>query len=222
MIVLILTVARMQMIEQPWGVVTYGAASVKAMPDLVRVRFKVIKLEQTPSEAFAAASDAVRTVRQALRDHGVADAAVERSRLDLKSAFDFANQRRFLGYQCQASFALESANLDDAQQLLVDLVGAGANEIEAVDFDVQAKPDLRAEARRQAVAAARRKAELYAEAAGVRIGAVLHIDDVDAEHPNNQLYRGHAYTGVASAEDLAPGHVVVSAAVMIGFSISQD
>jgi uncharacterized protein YggE len=168
MIVLVPTVARMQMIERPWGVVTYGAASVKAMPDLVRVRFKVIKLEQTPSEAFAAASDAVRTVRQALRDHGVADAAVERSRLDLKSAFDFANQRRFLGYQCQASFALESANLDDAQHLLVDLVGAGANEIEAVDFDVQAKPELRAEARRQAVAAARRKAELYAEAAGVR------------------------------------------------------
>jgi uncharacterized protein len=222
MIVLLLTVARMQMIERPWGVVTYGAASVKAMPDLVRVRFKVVKLEQTPSEAFAAASDAVRTVRQALREHGVADAAVERSRLDLKSSFDFANQRRFLGYQCQASFALESANLDDAQQLLVDLVGAGANEIEAVDFDVRAKPDLRAEARRQAVAAARRKAELYAEAAGVRIGAVLHIDDVDAEHPNSQLYRGHAYTGVASAEDLAPGHVVVSAAVMIGFSISQD
>jgi uncharacterized protein YggE len=222
MIVLVPTVARMQMIERPWGVVTYGAASVKAMPDLVRVRFKVIKLEQTPSEAFAAASDAVRTVRQALRDHGVADAAVERSRLDLKSAFDFANQRRFLGYQCQASFALESANLDDAQQLLVDLVGAGANEIEAVDFDVQAKPELRAEARRQAVAAARRKAELYAEAAGVRVGAVLHIDDVDTEQPGNQLYRGHAYTGVASAEDLAPGHVVVSAAVMIGFSISQD
>ena len=31
----------MQMIERPWGVAAYGAASVKAMPDLVRVRFKV-------------------------------------------------------------------------------------------------------------------------------------------------------------------------------------
>lgn len=211
----------MQMIERPWGVVTYGGASVKAMPDLVRIRFKVIRLEQTPSDAFTAASEAVRAVRQALREHGVADAAVDRSRLDLKSMWDYANQRRFLGYQCEASFAVESANLDDTQQLLIDLVGAGANEIEAVEFDVRAKPELRAEARRKAVAAARRKAELYADAAGVRVGAVLHIDDVDADNPGNQVYRGHSsYTGTASEEDLAPGHVVVSAAVMVGFAIN--
>jgi uncharacterized protein len=217
------TLAGMQMIERPWGVAAYGAASVKAMPDLVRIRFKVIKLEQTPSDAFNVASDAVRAVRQALREHGVADAAVDRSRLDLKSMWDYANQRRFLGYQCQASFAVESADLDDVQQLLVDLVAAGANEIEAVEFDVRAKPELRSQARRQAVAAARRKAELYAEAAGVRVGAVLHIDDVDTDHPGNQPYRGHgSYTGVASAEDLAPGHVVVSAAVILGLSISRD
>ncbi len=213
----------MQMIERPWGVVAFGAASVKAMPDLVRIRFQVVRLEQTPSESFAAASEAVHAVRQALRQHGVTDAAVERSRLDLKSVWDYGNQRRFLGYQCQASFAVESGDLDDVQQLLIDLVAAGANEIEAVDFDVRAKPELRAQARRQAVAAARRKAELYAEAAGVRVGAVLHIDDVDSDNPVNRLYRGHgSHTGEASAEDLAPGHVVVSASVILGLAISRD
>ena len=117
----------MQMIERPWGVVVYGAASVKAKPDLVRIRFKVIRLEQSPSESFQAASEAVRGVRQALRDHGVGDAAVENSRLDLKSAWEYGNQRRFLGYQCQASFAVESTNLDGVQPLLIALVAAGAN-----------------------------------------------------------------------------------------------
>jgi uncharacterized protein YggE len=162
-------------------------------------------------------------VRQALRGHGVADAAVDRSQLDLKSVWDYGNQRRFLGYRCQASFAVESTDLDDVQQLLIDLVAAGANEIEAVDFDVRAKPELRARARRDAVAAARRKADLYAEAAGVRVGAVLHIDDVDSDNPAHRLYRGHAPAqGEASAEDLAPGHVVVSAAVILGLAISRD
>jgi hypothetical protein len=33
-----------QMVERPWGVVAYGAANVKAMPDLVRVRFKVVRV----------------------------------------------------------------------------------------------------------------------------------------------------------------------------------
>jgi uncharacterized protein len=211
----------MQMIERPWGVVAYGAASVKAQPDLVRVRFRVTRMEQMPAEAFAAASDGVRTVRQALRQHEVPDAAVERSRLDLKSEWTYGNERKFLGYQCKASFVVEFGNLDDVQSLLVDLVAAGANEIEAVDFDVTTKGELRAQARRQAVAASRRKAELYAEAAGVTLGAVLHIDDVDPEQAGFERYRGHGSGGAAAPEDLAPGHVVVSAAVILGFSINN-
>lgn len=164
-----------------------------------------------------------RAVRQALRDHDVPDAAVDRSRLDLKSAWDgYGEDRRFLGYQCQASFSVESANLDDVQPLLVDLVSAGANEIDAVDFDVTAKAELRAQARAEAVKAARRKAELYADAAGVRLGAVVHIDDVDPEQVGYERYRGHGVGGAASGEDLAPGHVVVSAAVILGFAIAPN
>ncbi|GAA2076058.1 SIMPL domain-containing protein [Actinomadura alba] len=212
----------MQMVERPWGVAAYGAANAKAAPDLARVRFRVIRLEQTPSEAFASASDAVRDVRRTLRDHGVSDAAVERSQLGLTSSWEYGTPRKFLGYECKASFVVESGALDDVQSLLVDLVAAGANEIVAVDFDVAGKADLRAEARRRAVGAARRKAELYAEAAGVRLGAVLHIDDVDPEQVRFERYRGHGGGDEASPEDLAPGHVVVSAAVILGFSISRD
>ncbi|GAA4624469.1 SIMPL domain-containing protein [Actinoallomurus vinaceus] len=212
----------MQMVERPWGIATYGAASVKAMPDLVRARFKVIRVEQTPSKAFARASDAVRLVRRTLRNHQVPDAAVERSQLGLKSSWSYGNERKFLGYECQASFVVESGRLDDIQSLLVDLVDDGANEIQSVDFDVSAKGELRAEARRKAVGAARRKAELYAEAAGVRLGAVLHIDDVDPQQVGHERYRGHGGGGEASPQDLAPGHVVVSAAVILGFSINRD
>jgi len=193
------------------------------MPDLVRARFRVVRVEQTPSRSFQVASAAVHAVREAMRRHGIPDSAVERSRLDLKSSWNnYGSERKFVGYQCQASFAVESANLDDAQQLLVDVVAAGANEIEAVDFDVTGKGEMRAEARRQAVGAARRKADLYAEAAGVRLGPVVHIDDVDPENVGFERYRGHGAGGAASAQDLAPGHVVVSAAVIIGFSITHD
>jgi uncharacterized protein YggE len=61
---------------------------------------------------------------------------------------------------------VDSRELDGVQQLLVDVVAAGANEIQAMSFDVIDKPALRAEARN---AAARRKAQLYADAAGVRL-----------------------------------------------------
>jgi uncharacterized protein YggE len=118
---------------------------------------------------------------------------------------------------------VESRELDGVQQLLVDVVAAGANEIQAMSFDVIDKPALRAEARKAAVLAARRKAQLYADAAGVRLGAVLHIDDVDPEKLGDGGYRSHSSAlSESSAENLAPGHVVVSAAVILGFAIAHD
>ncbi|MEV7987459.1 SIMPL domain-containing protein [Micromonospora sp. NPDC085948] len=213
----------MQMVEHPWGITAFGAASVKALPDLVRVRFKIVRVEQVPAAAFEAARIAVRAVRGALREHGIADAAVEGSRLDLKTATEYTDgSRKFIGYQCQAAFAIQSGVLDDVEQLLIDIVAAGANEIESVEFDVTGKRELRAEARREAVAAARAKAELYAKAAGVRIGAVLHIEDVDPEQPGASRYRSHAEAAATSAQDLAPGHVVVSAAVVLGYAVARD
>jgi uncharacterized protein YggE len=213
----------MQMVERPWGITAFGAASVKAVPDLVRVRFKIVRVERSPAAAFEAARRAVRAVRGVLREHGIADAAVEGSRLDLRTAFEFVDgTRKFVGYQCQAAFAVESGALDDVEPLLVDVVAAGANEIEGVDFDVIAKRDLRAEARRKAVAAARAKADLYAEAAGVRIGAVVHVEDVDPEQSDVSRYRGHAEATATTAQDLAPGHIVVSAAVILGYAVARD
>jgi uncharacterized protein len=213
----------MQMIERPWGVTAYGTASVKAAPDLVRLRFHVARLEQAPAQAFAAAAEAVGAVRRAIRARGVPDAAVQRSRLSLRSRWGSnGGERKFLGYQCQAWFCVESRDLDDVQQLLEGIVAAGTNEIEGVDFDVAGKPGLRAEARRAAVAAARRKAELYAGEAGVRLGAVVHIEDEDPEQVRAG-YRGHSSAAMgASEEDLAPGHVVVWAAVTLGFAIAHD
>jgi hypothetical protein len=86
----------------------------------------------------------------ALRDRGIGDAGVEGARLGLKTATEYLDgARKFVGYQCQAGFAVESRALDDVEALLVDVVAAGANEIEGVDFDVIAKRDLHAEASRR-------------------------------------------------------------------------
>lgn len=212
----------MQMIQNPWGVTVYGAASVQAAPDLARLRFKVVRLEGTPQKAFKVVGDSVEQVRRTLRHHGIADGAVQKSRIGMTTAYSYdSGMRKLIGYQCSAAFVVETRNMDDVQPLLVDLVSAGANEIEGVDFDVIAKPELRAQSRREAVAAARRKAELYAEAAGVRLGNVVHIDDVDPEATRAEQYRGHGEaSGAAGEQGLAPGHVVVSAAVILGLTIS--
>ncbi|MFJ8430877.1 SIMPL domain-containing protein [Kitasatospora sp. NPDC094019] len=103
--------------------------------------------------------------------------------------------------------------------VLVDLVEAGANQVDGVEFDVSAKKELRARARAAAVAAAREKAELYAEAAQVRLGPVVHIKDVDSERVQNS-YRRHGGGADGDTDgDLTPGRISVTAGVVVGFSL---
>ncbi|MDG9725449.1 MULTISPECIES: SIMPL domain-containing protein [unclassified Streptomyces] len=207
-------------IREPWGLSVFGAGSVRVEPQLVRVRLAVDVLEPAPDRAFQEAGAAVSRLRDVLRRHGVADASVSGSRLRLSSEYDgYGGERTFAGYRCQASYSVESGALDGLQQLIVDAVDAGAHRIDDVEFDVHDKPAMRDEARRRAVAAARRKAEVYTEAAGVRLGAVVHIQDVDAE--SFVRYRGHGGGGGGSAGDLAPGMVEVSAGVVLGYALTR-
>jgi uncharacterized protein len=47
-------------------------------------------------------------------------------------------------------------------------------------------------------------ADRYAGAAGVRLGAVLHIEDVDPERPGASSYRSHAEAAATRTPNLAP------------------
>ncbi|MFI1032396.1 SIMPL domain-containing protein [Streptomyces sp. NPDC020951] len=208
-----------QSIDTPWGMSVFGAASVDGAPDLARLRVAIAQTRQQPGEAFEVTRGGVNQIREVLRGHGIPDTAVSTSRLNLKSSWAYGNERKFLGYECTASFVIELRELDHLETVLVDVVEAGANQVDGVEFDVRAKKELRARARTAAVAAAQEKAALYAEAAGVRLGPVIHIKDVDSDQLQN-TYRSHSSGGGAGGEgDLTPGKVTVSAGVLIGFSL---
>jgi uncharacterized protein YggE len=119
-------------------------------------------------------------------------------------------------------FAVRLTDLELVDEALVALVDGGADEILSVHYDTTQKPQLRATARRAAVDAAKRKAELYAEAAGAALGPVIHIDDVD---PGNLAGDSHGMAIAAAmlngAGDFAPGQLTVSAAVVLGFSLAH-
>jgi len=137
----------------------------------------------------------------------------------------YGGNRKFLGYQAQVDFRFMVVKLETVEAVLSDAVTAGANEVRRVKYQTTRLRDLRAEARREAVVAARRKAEIYAEAANTKLGAVLHIEDVN---PDASPYRGHteARSPEEDAEEtsagLRSGSLVISAAVMITFALLQN
>jgi uncharacterized protein YggE len=211
------------LIHQPWGISAYGTATVYAEPDHAVVRLAVNRTGNKPEQALAAATDAVAAVRRTLRARGVPDSDVTASRTSIRSAWDgWGANRKFLGHHCRVELTIRVSQMDATESLVVELIAAGAEEIIGVEYGTGKLSELRAEARRQAIAAARTKAELYADAAGVAVGPVIHIEDVDPGS-SKPVYRGAAAGAEAAVDqaDFAPGQLTISVAVALGFSIAH-
>jgi uncharacterized protein YggE len=215
-----------QSIPHPWGVSVFGSALVQTNPDGALLKVAATDVDMKPAQAFKRVQEQANRIRACLRTHGVADASVQTARVSLKPELEYvASNRKFLGYRAQINFRVATTNLDDVESLVAELVESGSALIESLEFHSSQLQALRAMARQNAIQSARKKAEVYAQAAGVRLGAVLHIEDVNPDelsrggHGGNVDLTAHDET---STDALRSGSITIAAAVMIGFSIQAQ
>jgi uncharacterized protein YggE len=212
----------MELKTQP-GVKVFGSAILRVEPDLASLQFGVTRQAKHPKDAFRETHEAAKVVRAYLSKAMAGEVAT--SRITLYQTSEYVNGRhKPTGYSARVSFSVLLTNLDSMEDVLAGVVDAGANEIGAVEFRTTGLKEHRALARRRAVAAAREKAENYCMAAGVALGAVISLEDV-----NPSVLRGSG-EGTTSSEvgsddsgpdrAFAPGSIVVGAAVSIVFALA--
>lgn len=206
------------------GVKVFGSAVLRVEPDVASLQFAVSRLAKQPKDAFQETHKAVKTVRMYLAQAGAAG-DVAASRVTLARKFEYVDGRQQpTGYSAKVAFNVLVADLGRMEELLVGVVDAGANEIDAVEFRTTKLKEHRAEARRRAVAAGREKAENYCRAAGVTLGVVVGIEDIS---PDMLRGSGEGHTSHEAPSDdsgperaFAPGSIVVGAAVSLVFAIA--
>lgn len=98
-----------------------------------------------------------------------------------------------------------------------NLVAAGANEIGGVNFAVEQASKLLDDARVQAIADARRKAEIYAKAAGVTLGAPVSIAEGGA--PGPIMLRKMSASFAAAPTPVAQGEETLHVSVNVSWTI---
>jgi uncharacterized protein len=213
-----------QSIQRPAGVNVFGSCLIRTEPDYATLRFTVAALAPEPSAALAEAKRASDEVRGVLVRHGIAVNDVRAAPLTLQLAWEgYGENRRSIGYRVAIPYVVLARELRVVEDLLVAIVAAGAREIDSISYKSSQLKELRAQARRGAVAAARRKAQLYAEAAGARVGKVLHIEDVNPDEMSARSHMPdvdlseHDESALSGAE--RPGSIVIAAAVMGCFAL---
>ncbi len=205
------------------GVKVFGSAVIRVAPDTASIVVAVSRLEQQPERAFAEAREAAQAVTAYLHKSAFKDFGS--SRITLSQEFRYHNgDNKFVGYQAKIEFNVVLREMDKVDTVLSGLIAAGANTLTSVTFQTTRLKELRADARRRAMVAAREKAELYCAAAGVGIGPVVSIQDINPESLTGRS-EGHTYREAAPVDDsgepgaIDPGAITIGAAVNVVYCI---
>ncbi len=202
------------------SIVVVGEGAVSAPPDSAQVRAGVVTEATTASAAVAANNEALKRVLKALTAAGVPSKDVQTESLSVQPRYRAGSQGRrqseIVGYEVSNRVRVTIRELDGLGAVLDDLVRQGVNQLHGIQFSVRDPTRLLDEAREQAMTDARRKAELYAQAAGARLGRALRVEEGGVSRPGPIRVRSLA---AQAAVPVAPGELEFAAQVTVTYAM---
>jgi uncharacterized protein YggE len=203
----------------PPAISVTGEATVQVAPDQAQVDGGVATDAKTAREASDTNNAAMGKVLLALKGAGIDEKDYQTSRLSLQPQYapNRSGPSPIVGYRASNRVTIRIRDVTKLANMIDVLVGAGANDIGGINFTVSQASKLLDEAREQAISDARRKAQIYAKAAGITIGEPLSITEEGSGTP---VFRAKVAGGMtASAAPVAQGEETLSVTVHVSWAI---
>lgn len=210
----------MHMIE---GTVLSVAAEgrVESAPDLATISLGVMTEGPTAAAAMAENARRMTALTAALRRAGIAERDIQTSNLSVNPQYVYVENQppRISGYQASNQVSVRVRNLDNTGRVVDAAVAAGGNTVNGISFS-HADPEAQLDAaRREAAAVARRRADLYAQAFGLRVHRVISISEGGGYAPPMPMpvmMRAEAADG---ATPVSPGEISTSVSVNVTYEL---
>ena len=211
--------------QPPRVIQVVGEGRSTAAPDMARVSLGVSQQAATAGEAMAAMSKGMGTVLGTLGTLGIAQVDIQTGQLMLEPAYNYNTPDGnpvMTGFIATQIVDVNVRDIGVLGDVLDAVIEGGANRVNGVYFDVSDPQAVTDEARRDAVADARARAELYAEAAGLSLGGIVSISESTVYAPPMPMYdaRGGA-AAEAAAVPVAPGQLSLTTSVTVTYAIAE-
>ncbi|MES1148216.1 MAG: SIMPL domain-containing protein [Bradyrhizobium guangdongense] len=208
----------------PSAISVSGEATVSAAPDLAHIDAGVATEAKTAKEASDANNAAMGKVLLALKGAGIDEKDYQTSRLSLQPMYATSSkvsesQRGIVSFRASNRVTVKIRDVTKVASVIDTLVTAGANDVGNISFEVTQASKLLDGAREQAIADARRKAEIYAKAAGVTLGAPLAISEGGGAVPMFKARMAPAPMAAAAPVPISPGEETLSVSVSVSWAI---
>ena len=162
-----------------------ATGEVKAAPDQATITLGVKTLGKTAAQAMAANRDRMSATIAALTAEGIQKKDIQTSNLNLAAqyAYDPNQSPRLTGYEADNEVSVVVHDVTRVGSAVDAVTQGGANQVSGVAFGLTDPQPVMDEARRAAVRTLRARAELYAQAAGLRVVRLVNLAEGSADQP---------------------------------------
>jgi uncharacterized protein YggE len=201
-------------------VIVIGDGSVSVAPDYAEITSGVTTRAKTAKEATDANTKLMTAVTAVLLSSGIEQKDIQTSRFSLQPVYAAPQpntEQKLAGFSVANQVSVTIRQVAKAGDILDRLIAAGATDVGHIEF-LHADPSkARDLAREAAIADARRKAELYAHAAGQSLGRIAWITEDSAYAPPGPMAGMRA---LAAPAPIASGEDSLQVRITVGFEMA--
>ena len=217
--------------SQQEGIWVSGTGEVTTVPDIVNLRLGIEATEMSVTEAQTQATAAMDAVTAALTSNGVVEKDIQTQYFSIRQVTRWdrnTEQEVVTGYRVTNTVMVKVRDTDKVGSIIDAVAEAGGDliRIDSIDFSVDDPSEYYDDAREEAMADAKAKAEELARLAGVQLGKATYISEsthVPRAYPQVAMEIMEevevAMAGVMTP--ISPGEVEISLTVQVGYAIAQ-
>ena len=154
----------------------------------------VLKAQQTVNERIA-------KIRQALTGIGVAEENINTDYMSIYAIYDYDDDvEKVQAYSASMTLAVKVADMEIVGKVIDEAFAAGANTLNGISFSASDTAAAEKESLQAAVADARAKAEILAEAAGLKITGIELVSDTGYFHAQRGSAFGKGHASMCGSE----------------------
>jgi uncharacterized protein YggE len=204
-----------------------GQAEISVTPDMAVFRLQVVTLDKDLARSKTLNDEKVSKTLSMAKSYQIAPEDVQTNYITVESRFtehEEGKPRVFLGYEVSKKIVLTLRDMNRIESLLSDVIRAGVNRVEGIDFRTTQIRLHKDRARQMAIKAAQEKAIAMTKEIGQTIGKAFTIREEGfssgSSSSNNYVLDTGRSGDYSDAEGtIAIGQIPVIARVTVSFEL---
>jgi len=200
-----------------------GTGEVRVSADTAIISLGVNARDKDVLKAQQRVNETIAAIRTALIEQGVKEENINTDFINIYPLYDYSNdQEQLAAYNASSTLAIKVTDMESVGSLIDVCFAAGANTLNGISFSASDTEEAKTEAMKKAVTDAKKKAEILAEASGLKIIGIEIISEGGVYSYQNNV--GNVYAkgvdDIVEEAEADAGTVVQSAKLIVSASVS--